>query len=462
MFKKIITLLITLIFPIIAHAYTPKKEALLVGVGEYQNGGVGINLTGVEYDIDRMKRLLEARGFHVTILYNSQATLNNVRRALANYANLNNQDSFVFYESSHGTQVPDDNGDERDGKDEAFVLYDAQFDSRGIVDYQGLLVDDELQNILAKIHAKKTVIADTCHSGTMYKSIGYKARTKSLKISPNFRGKGILGPVAKPKDIVFFAAAKENEKSIDTDNGGLFTEAIYDSWSANPNISFKDMRVQATNHIEDMCHRFQKEDSSIQAFHPVLYTNNADLLNQPIDGFLQVNIRINSRNNLVEEYLDNLMRQGSVDRLGLQSQDIYYRGNNISFGINTYGKIGHLYILTIKESENEISVLYPNPYYKNPNEQWRGRFSFPNAQTPFKFKATSNNPQGERTVVYAILSDRIIPDLEVSRGVGYNQFQSIMKDFNGQSSLKNAFKDIIVQRKRGSGIAIAKRVFFVK
>jgi hypothetical protein len=107
-------------------------------------------------------------------------------------------------------------------------------------------------------------------------------------------------------------------------------------------------------------------------------------------------------------------------------------------------------------------VLYPNPYYKNPNEQWRGKFSFPNQQTPFKFKATSSDNRAERTVVYAILSDTKIPDLEVSRGVGYNRFQSIMKDFDGQSSLKNAFKDILVQRKRGSGIAIAKRVFSVQ
>jgi hypothetical protein len=462
MFKKIATISMALMLPIMASAYTPKKEALIVGVSEYKNGGVGINLSGVAYDVKKMENLLKKRGFHVKVLFNSQASLANVRRALNSYRDLNSQDSFFYYESSHGTQIPDDNGDERDGLDEAYVLYDAKFDSKGIADHTGLLIDDELQNMLAHIHAKKVMMVDACYSGTMYKSFKYNAKTKSLKISPNFRGKGVLGSVAKPKNIVVLASSQENEKSIDTETGGLFTEAIYDAWSANPNISFRDIRVQATNHIEDMCDRFKKEDSTIQTFHPVLYTTNTDFLDEPINGFLQVNIRVNQKTNLVEEYLDGMMRQGAVARLGLQSKSNYYRGDNIGFGIDTYGRKGHLYILTIKERENEISVLYPNPYYKNPNEQWRGKFSFPNQHTLFKFKATSSDNRAERTVVYAILSDTKIPDLEVSRGVGYNRFQSIMKDFDGQFSLKNAFKDILVQRKRGSGIAIAKRVFSVQ
>ena len=62
-------------------------------------------------------------------------------------------------------------------------------------------------------------------------------------------------------------------------------------------------------------------------------------------------------------------------------------------------------------------------------------------------------------MVYAILSQTIIPELEVSR-VGYNKFQSIFKDFNGQSNLKNAFKDILIKRKENQ-ISIAKKVFSV-
>jgi len=449
----------TLLFPVVASAYTPKKEALLVGVSHYKNGGYGIDLPGVEIDIATMKKLLESRGFHVRILKNETATLNGVRRAMSQYTALNRDDVFFYYQSSHGTQIVDVDGTEEDGLDEAYVLYEADFASDGIVDSKGLLIDDELDRMLSRIHAKKMLMTDACHSGTMYKSLNLKARTKSIKRSKNYRGKAIPIPEVKPTNLVAFGASMDSEKSVDTDTGGLFTQAVYDVWSANPQISFRGMQRETTQHIENMCNRIQQSDSTVQAFHPVLYTTNQGYLNQALNRYLKVHIRVNPRHNLVEEYLDGVMHHRSVGRLNLHSKNYYRVGENIIFGIDTMGRRGHLYILTIKESENEISLLYPNPYYKNPAEQWQGRFSFPNAKTPFKFKASNESRGVERTVVYAILSDNIIPDLEVSR-MGYNQFQSIFKDFNGQSSLKNAFKDILI-RKKGNHIAIAKQVFSV-
>jgi len=92
-------------------------------------------------------------------------------------------------------------------------------------------------------------------------------------------------------------------------------------------------------------------------------------------------------------------------------------------------------------------------------EQWRGVFNFPNAGTPFVFKASNHGRKLERTVVYTILSQSIIPELEVSR-VGAKKFQSIFKNSNGQSHLKNAFKDILIKRKHNK-ISIAKHTFSV-
>ena len=112
MIKKTIALSMALLFPVLALAYTPQKEALLVGVAKYQNGDT---LPGIELDINRMKRLLESRGFHVRVLFNQQATLANVKNSLNSYRNLSSNDSFFFYVSSHGTQIEDLNGDEADG-----------------------------------------------------------------------------------------------------------------------------------------------------------------------------------------------------------------------------------------------------------------------------------------------------------------------------------------------------------
>ena len=441
-----------LLFPIIALASAPKKEALLVGIDHYQNGD---RLPGIKRDIHQMKILLESRGFHVKVLFNQNATLSNVTNALNSYRNLSSNDSFFFYDSSHGTQVEDKNGDERDGLDEAFVLYDA---NNNLSNEHGLLIDDHLDNMLSAISAKKVMVTDACHSGTMYKSFSRNAKTKSVQVASDFKfinKEAVMGAIQKPKNLVVFGASSDNEKSIATSNGSLFTEAFYDAWSSNPNITFKGMQRATNSHIKNAC----DHDSDLVAYSPTLYSTNNSFENESMNKFLQVNIRINPKKYLIEEYLDGLMMGGQASRLGLGSKSFYNKGEHITLNIDTLGQHGHLYILTSKESENEISVLYPNPYYQNKNEQWRGNFSFPNAKTPFAFQADNKTNRLERTVVYTILSRSVIPELEVSR-VGYNKFQSIFKDFNGQSKLKNAFKDILIKRKANQ-ISIAKTVFSV-
>jgi len=452
MIKKVTTFSMALLFPLIASAYTPQKEALLVGVAKYQNGDT---LPGIELDINQIKRLLTSRGFHVRVLFNQQATLANVTNALKSYRQLNSNDSFFFYESSHGTQVEDLNGDEADGLDEAYVLYDV---NQNISNEHGLLIDDHLDNLLAAIPAKKVMVADTCHSGTMYKSFMRNAKTKSVQIASNFKfinKDAVRGAIQRPKNLVVLGASKDNQKSVATSSGSLFTEAFYDAWQSDPNISFKNIQRATKSHIKDMCDK----DRDLVAHTPTLYSTNRSFINESMNDFLQVNIHVNPKQYLVEEYLDGLIAQGKVGKLGLGSKDFYNKNEHIVFNINTLGKTGHLYILTSKESENEIDVLYPNPYHQNKNEQWRGQFSFPNSSKPFAFQARNNTRGLERTVVYTILSQSIIPELEVSR-MGYNKFQSIFKDFNGQSNLKNAFKDILIKRKENQ-ISIAKKVFSV-
>jgi len=422
-----------------------------VGIGKYQSGE---SLPGIDLDINRMEKILTKRGFHVTVLFDRDATYTKVTNALKSYQTLHAEDSFLFYDSTHGTQVPDLNGEEEDGLDEAYVLYNAN----SLLDDSGLLIDDELEGILSNISAKKVMISDTCHSGTMYKSFNRKAKTKSVKIASNFKFVNkdkVMGDVPKVKNIVVFSASSDEQKSIATSTGSLFTEAFADAWESEPNITFEEMRKKTTIHIKDIC----EGSRDMVAHTPTLYSTNHRYISQPISRFLQVNITINPKRHLVEEYLDELMQRSAVGSLGLGSKSYFNRGEPVILDINTKGSQGYLYILSSKESENEIDVLYPNPYYKNPQEQWRGAFRFPDKSKPFEFKATNKTNRPERTVVYAILSQRPIPELEVSR-MGYNKFQSIFKDFDGQSSLKNAFKDILIQQKANK-VAIAKRLFSV-
>lgn len=75
-------------------------------------------------------------------------------------------DFFVFYYSGHGTEVPDENGDEKDGMDEAFCFVTPS----GQVNRSSLMTDDEFVDALLKgVHEDTNllVLADCCHSGTI-------------------------------------------------------------------------------------------------------------------------------------------------------------------------------------------------------------------------------------------------------------------------------------------------------
>ena len=69
--------------------------------------------------------------------------------------------------SGHGTYVPDLNGDEVDGLDEALCPYDMQTSGAA-------LIDDEIHALFAarKPGVRLVLISDSCHSGTVTRAAG--------------------------------------------------------------------------------------------------------------------------------------------------------------------------------------------------------------------------------------------------------------------------------------------------
>jgi len=96
-------------------------------------------------------------GFQNKLLLNQDATrfavYNSIEQMIANSVA---GDSLVITGSSHGTSIPDSNGDEIDGKDEAVCLYD------------GIILDDTFSGLFLKLpdNVSLTVILDSCYSGT--------------------------------------------------------------------------------------------------------------------------------------------------------------------------------------------------------------------------------------------------------------------------------------------------------
>ena len=94
----------------------------------------------------------------------ASARIADVRQFIAeNLALLKAGDTLFLSRSSHGTQVPDRDGDEQDGKDEAFVCFGLD-----------LLIDDEFRAILSRRAAGSFVVVfdDCCHSGTGQRFVG--------------------------------------------------------------------------------------------------------------------------------------------------------------------------------------------------------------------------------------------------------------------------------------------------
>ncbi|HEX2919524.1 MAG TPA: caspase family protein, partial [Edaphobacter sp.] len=153
-------------------------KALCVGINQFKNYPQ-LTLRGCVNDAHDMATTLKTYlGFtdnDIITLTDSQATKQNIMTALKMMvadARAGRLNYIVFSMSSHGTQVPDKNGDESDHADEAFCPHDLA-QTGNAWDTNHLIIDDELHDLFATLpqNVLLEVFLDTCHSGTGLKSI---------------------------------------------------------------------------------------------------------------------------------------------------------------------------------------------------------------------------------------------------------------------------------------------------
>jgi hypothetical protein len=108
-----------------------------------------------------MKALAESQNYEASIaLLNEEGTREAVTSAIANASEKLEAGDILFISySGHGTSIPDETGDEADGKDETWCLFD------------GMLLDDELHALWTRFAegVRIMVVSDSCHSGTVTK-----------------------------------------------------------------------------------------------------------------------------------------------------------------------------------------------------------------------------------------------------------------------------------------------------
>ena len=226
------------------------RMALLVGINDYP--GSQNDLHGCVNDItnvyDVLVKYFSFQPAAIVLLTDSRARKSAIMSALKTLlAAGKDGDSLVFHYSGHGSQVPDVEGDETDGKDEVICPFDFDWTT-------GFIKDDDIAAMVAglKKGVRLEIILDSCHSGTGTREIIVDRRSLPVNgtfldaaslwssphcIRPRFlapppdvalRADDIFGrdlPLRKiaasvPMNHVLWSACRSNQYSADADIGG--------------------------------------------------------------------------------------------------------------------------------------------------------------------------------------------------------------------------------------------------
>lgn len=184
-------------------------RALLVGIDQYPHVK---QLEGSANDARNMRQLaLDTLGYRpeqIQMLLDGDATRAGILGALDRWLIEGSQpgDRVLFYYSGHGYQMPDADGDEEDGLDETLVGVDTEPDGQG--GYRHMISDDELKIRFDRLADRQTtVIIDSCHSGTVTRSLLAPGAARARKtLDP-----GSAGPT---RDFSKSLADHRNEESL--------------------------------------------------------------------------------------------------------------------------------------------------------------------------------------------------------------------------------------------------------
>jgi len=171
------------------NAAKPRGRALLVGVNQYQLKEITPAAGAIE-DALAIGKLIQEKGWfdagEIKTLVGAQATAANIEREFREWLirGTSPGDRVFFLYSGHGTQTPDDDGDERrsdpgDEKDEAIAPYDVSL-SEGRLAH--IIRDDQFNDWLGRLGGRSIImIFDSCNSGTVSRGAGgVRSDTESL------------------------------------------------------------------------------------------------------------------------------------------------------------------------------------------------------------------------------------------------------------------------------------------
>lgn len=259
----------------------PRRLALLVGITNYQADDPAHparradrmpNLDGAEDALLLKKVLINAPWSLATndilLLPDAKAKRADIIAGFDEMANVRAQknDAILVYLGGHGMEVPDDDGDELDGLDQAFVPWD-YVSSRALDNANVVLRDDEIGKKLDALRkavgprGSVTVVLDWCHSGTGTRALktprgrGWVEERDGQRppSNPNGRPRGPSGifPLGQPETDGFavIAAAAAMEEALPADfsrYGTLFSDGNHGALTGAVAVALGERGVGTT------------------------------------------------------------------------------------------------------------------------------------------------------------------------------------------------------------------------
>ena len=391
-------LAVSLALSTLSGASLAADKALLIGVGQYANGEN--SLPGIPLDLKVMHGVARQMGYldeNILQLQDAQVTAESVAAAIRGWLvqGVEADDRVLLYYSGHGSQVEDQNGDERDGFDEVLTMHDLAIEDG---DYTGVLRDDDFNQLLSEIPSERVaVVVDACCSGTAVRShvipksaygegdFVVKSRgCRSAQVDSTLS----FAESESVKGIVFLAAAQDGEESLATARGSLFTLALQQAVRDGKNTSPVQLIAAAEQTLALSVPKSHR-------FHPSLIGDPALLQDKGL--FIAP---------IGEQQLEpprfgwdewSSVVKGSEPLQVQPSREYYTEGQLLELEVEM-PEAGYLNIVSV-DPNDQVVVLFPNAYHSD-NQFEAGVVKLP--QEGFDWPA--GKPYGESLIVSIVSS----------------------------------------------------------
>lgn len=263
--ERIVVLVMSVL--LVLPVFSQRKRAFMVGISNYDTALTGYqwnNINGVE-DVNLISPILKKQGYYLLTLLDEQATFDNITRQLSAFVSKTKKGDVVYLHfSTHGQPVEDQNGDEKDGWDEAIVPIDAyKIYKKGTYEGKKHLLDDQLNKYVVKLREKigpsgmLYVIIDACHAGTSSRAndetvrgtkVGFTANNKVFKPSITKKSHYKIEASTKWANVLFIEACRPDQVNKEVKVGSKSYGPL--SYNIAQALSVKPISLNAKDFIE--------------------------------------------------------------------------------------------------------------------------------------------------------------------------------------------------------------------